>query len=255
MDPWDIKRLYYPEVAFGGFSRNSGGLEFYARIAALLGPQDRVLDFGAGRGSHHSSEPRSFVEQLVCFKGRVGHVAGCDIDPVVLENPGLDSAAVIDPCAPLPYPDASFDLVHACWVLEHVDDPAHVADELIRVLKPGGYFCAITPNLFGYIAAMSRLVGNRRHARALRLIQPHRPEAEIYPTRYRMNRKRLLKRLFAPAGDLVVYARSNDPAYYFSSRIVFRLQQFLHWLLPEGLQTTLYIFFRKADPASGMYAP
>ena len=38
----------------------------------------------------------------------------------------------------LPFPDATFDAVHASWLLEHVPDPARVVAEVHRVLKPGG---------------------------------------------------------------------------------------------------------------------
>jgi SAM-dependent methyltransferase len=40
----------------------------------------------------------------------------------------------------LPWPDASFDLVLAISVLEHVSDPPRVMAEAQRVLKPGGGF-------------------------------------------------------------------------------------------------------------------
>jgi len=39
-----------------------------------------------------------------------------------------------------PFPDASFDLVLCCNVLDHVHDPAIVLNEVCRVLQPAGYF-------------------------------------------------------------------------------------------------------------------
>ncbi len=46
----------------------------------------------------------------------------------------------------LPCPDASFDVVACCDVLEHVDDPVLVVREVARVLKPGGMFLFDTVN-------------------------------------------------------------------------------------------------------------
>ncbi len=46
----------------------------------------------------------------------------------------------------LPFPDASFDVVACCDVLEHVDDLSLVIREVARTLKPGGVFCFDTVN-------------------------------------------------------------------------------------------------------------
>jgi 2-polyprenyl-6-hydroxyphenyl methylase/3-demethylubiquinone-9 3-methyltransferase len=46
----------------------------------------------------------------------------------------------------LPYPDASYDAVFCCDVLEHVRDLPQVISEISRVLRPGGVFCYDTLN-------------------------------------------------------------------------------------------------------------
>ncbi len=47
----------------------------------------------------------------------------------------------------LPFPDASFDLVVAVAVLEHVADPQRCVAEFWRVLRPDGHVFAVTPFL------------------------------------------------------------------------------------------------------------
>ena len=47
----------------------------------------------------------------------------------------------------LPFPDASFDLVIAVAVLEHVADPFRCVAEMRRVLAPSGHVYAVTPFL------------------------------------------------------------------------------------------------------------
>ena len=46
----------------------------------------------------------------------------------------------------LPLPDASFDAVYCCDVLEHVDDLGRTVREIARVLRPGGVFLYDTIN-------------------------------------------------------------------------------------------------------------
>lgn len=56
------------------------------------------------------------------------------------------------------FPAASFDLVHASHLIEHLNSPASFLDEAARVLAPGGLLALTTPNADGFQA---RLLGSR----------------------------------------------------------------------------------------------
>ena len=210
----DPQANLYPETAVGGFSRVDGTIEFYTRVNALLHPDMTVLDFGAGRGLF-LDDPPTYRRGLQNLRGKVARVVGIDVDPAVRENESLDEAHTVGIGEPLPLPDASVDLVVSDHVFEHVDDPDGVVAELDRVLKPGGWICARTPNRHGYIASGARLVPNRVHAKALERLQPQRQERDVFPTRYLLNTPAQLRRHFpAHRFEVVTYTHNSEPAYF-----------------------------------------
>jgi SAM-dependent methyltransferase len=66
------------------------------------------------------------------------------INVEIVDYPSTDMLAVGEA---LPFADASFDAVLSLAVLEHVRDPFKCAQELVRVLKPGGEILANVPFL------------------------------------------------------------------------------------------------------------
>jgi SAM-dependent methyltransferase len=238
-------RSFYPEPRVGGYSRIDLSVEFYTRVAAILRRGDVVLDYGAGRGGHIDEDVSPYRKSLKTLLNRCAHVEGCDIDAAVLHNPYIDHATVIQPSAPLPFPDEHFDLVICNWVFEHIQEPEIVSRELLRVLKPGGYICAMTPNKWGYVSAAARSVNNRFHAMVLNKAQPERLSEDVFPTVYKMNTEADLARLFGGTADVTVYRPLTEPSYYFSKRTLFRFFTVLHWLMPTQLRPTLLVFLRK----------
>lgn len=240
-----LERRAYPEMNVSGFPHNDQEVAFFVQVAALLRPEHVVLDFGAGRGEFMDTDPSRYRVWLQNFRGRCAHVAGCDPDPVVRDNPTLDSAEVIETGKPLPYPDDHFDLIVSRYVFEHIDDPDWAARELLRVLKPGGWICAMTPNKWSYVALASRMIPNRLHSRALTRVQPGRPSKDVFPTVYRLNRPSAIRRYFGDAADVYSYSTSAVPSYHFGSRAIMRLQQLVHRLTPPLFDVGLRFFIRK----------
>lgn len=240
-----LERLY-PESAVGGFSRVDGQIEFYTRINALVDDKSRVLDFGAGRGLWAVEPMPAMSRRLRRLKGRVAEVVGTDVDDAVLTNDTLDSAHVVPVGDPLPFPDASFDMVIADYVLEHVgeSEAQDVADEIMRVLKPGGWLAARTPNKWGTTGIGARIIPNALHVRLLKRLQPGRKAEDVFPVRYEMNTRRDLRRLFAKH-RVYAYGHTSEPAYFGRSVLAWRVAAFLARLTPPGLAPTLMIFVEK----------
>ncbi|MDZ4286534.1 MAG: class I SAM-dependent methyltransferase, partial [Prosthecobacter sp.] len=97
----------------------------------------RHLDIGAGRGT--------LIERIQ--QGLKVESAACDYTDELMRLPGqkVDIANLND--QPLPYPDATFDIVTATEVIEHLEHFRRVVREIHRVLKPGGICILSTPNI------------------------------------------------------------------------------------------------------------
>ena len=247
-EPHPTARRLYPEVAAGGFTRHDGFVEFFQRVNALVDEKSTVLDFGAGRGAWVDTGLSPYHKSLRDLQKRVDRVIGVDVDDVVLENPSVDEAHVVTPGEPLPFADASFDLVVADYVIEHVtaEHAPGVTAELHRVLKPGGWFAARTPNKWGMIGVGARMVPNDLHVRVLGRLQPGRRADDVFPTQYAMNTRKHLRDLFRePAWDLHAYGHASEPQYVGSSVAAWRVASFVDRLTPPRMQPTLMIFAQR----------
>jgi len=242
----DFLLAIHPEVALGGFTAHDGTIEFYSRVKTLLRPDMTVLDFGAGRGAWFEDEQSPFRRAMRLIKGSAHEVIGCDVDSAVLGNRSVDRGVVIAMDQPLPFADASIDMIVSDYVLEHVQDPAWLAREFTRILRPGGWICARTPTKYNYVSLMARIVANVKHAQVLQRVQPGRKAEDVFPTAYQLNTQAAVSTHF-PADRFRnhSYIYCFEPQYHFGNPVAYRFFQFIHWVLPPSLQGNLYIFLNK----------
>lgn len=237
-DPW-------PEKQAGGYTRLDGSVEFYGRVQALLPAEGVVLDFGAGRGKW-LEDPCAYRRDLNDLRGPGRLVIGADPDPAIAANSGLDAAVLSAPDLRLPLREASVDLIVADWVLEHLDRPEAFVTEMERVLRPGGWLCARTPNRWGYVGIGARLVPNRMHTRLLARLQPARAEKDVFATAYRMNTAGSLAALFrSEAWTDASYPFNPDPDYAGRSRTVTQLISIWQTVAPAALATDIFLFLQR----------
>ena len=125
-----------------GYGRRIGRKQLSAasrlnRVAAAVASDSpRLLDVGCSVGA-----------TLLAARQRGWDAVGVDVSRDAIETCrefGLNCRTVDD--FDLPFPDASFDVVTAWHVIEHVEDVRATLSEWRRVLRPGGLLAIETPD-------------------------------------------------------------------------------------------------------------
>jgi ubiquinone/menaquinone biosynthesis C-methylase UbiE len=101
----------------------------------------RVLDVGCGTGA---------IAREVAGRVAPGEVVGLDRDPEQLaaarelaEGAGIALTLTLGSVEELPFRDRSFDAAYCRFLLEHLPDPLRAITEMARVVRPGGWICAL----------------------------------------------------------------------------------------------------------------
>jgi len=142
----------------------------------------RWLDLGCG---HQIAPQRPKVDSE--FVSKASFVVGLDPDLDSLLRHKSIARRVMGVGENLPFRGASFDLVTANMVFEHMERPEMVLCEIANVLAPKGVLIIHTPNRIGYDTLMARAIpyGIKRKIAAWLFGQQ---EDDVFPTFYRANR-------------------------------------------------------------------
>jgi SAM-dependent methyltransferase len=150
---------------------------YHEEIRRRLPANGRVLDLGCGDN-----------RQLSRYRTPSREVWGVDfaIHPKLHH---LNWFRQLGPEGTIPFPAASFDLVSCSWVVEHVKAPALFLREVRRILRPGGWFIALTPNGQHYVTWIIRTLGLLPHSVTQEIVQRlyGRPHHDTFPPYYRLN--------------------------------------------------------------------
>ena len=205
---------------------SSSGEQLEALVHGYLTPDSQVMDLGCGRGG---------VVEL--FWKDVKLAAGLDPDiPSLAQHRTHGMPVIRGRGEELPFAGESFDLVVCLWVLEHLRNPDRVFGEVHRVLRPGGHFVFLTPNLRNPLLALNRL--GRALPQLQRRLVPRlygRVEADTFPVQYRANTTSTIRWLAGRASLQVVELRVvPDPTYLAFNGLMFRASVMSERLLPPG---------------------
>ena len=199
-----------------------------------------ALDVGCGR-----------TTRLRFFRDRIARLVGADPDEAAgRENPFLDEFVVAG-AEELPFEEASFDLVYANFVVEHLERPDGALAEFARVLRPDGRLVVVTTNranpfmrLADALPSAARVAVKRGGAGV--------EERDVYPTRYLANTPDALARATRAAGFAPVAVEYVATLHRYGARLpgagtVLRTAE---RALPARRRSTIVGSYRRVDDAS-----
>lgn len=127
---YDVENLSVPEFLLKGIADIVAGFSRYRKTNRLL-----EVGFGAATTFEAARKANWETNGIKVSSRAIEHARQLGFD--VFEGE-LQKAK---------YPAAHFDVVVASEILEHVPDPSLLAEEIRRVLRPGGMLWATTPNV------------------------------------------------------------------------------------------------------------
>jgi SAM-dependent methyltransferase len=194
-----------------------------------------VLEAGCGR-----------TTRLADHRDRIGRLVGIDLDVAAgRENASLDEFVEADLSGPLPFDDASFDLVYCNFVVEHLDDPARTFREFHRVLRPDGWLVLLTSNRSNPFMAAARAMPQRLRVLVKRS-GAGAVERDVFPARYRANTPAALAAATQAAGFTASSVEYVATLHRYGARVP-AAAHLLRWAeraLPEQRRSTIVAAYR-----------
>lgn len=200
-------------------------LGYHHAIRCRLDGTGRLLDLGCGDN-----------RDLAPYRSAGRQVWGADFHA----HPHLAEPnwfRLLDADGRVPFPAEFFDGIASRWVLEHVARPRQFLAEVHRLLRPGGWFIALTVDARHYVSWLSRLAELLPGAAKQRLAQRlyGRPLHDTFPTCYRLNTPSVVRRQAERAGlRLAELTRFANADYFSFSPLLRRGAVLTDWLLERS---------------------
>lgn len=178
---------------------------FHHAIRRSLPDQGCVLDLGCGINT-----------DLEGYRRPGREVWGTDFQ----EHPELHHREwfrLLQQNGTIPFPDSHFDCVVSSMVMEHVQEPLAFFGEIARVLRPGGRYIGHTISGSHYVTLIRRAFGVLPEFVTQALVKRiyGRAEVDTFPTFYRVNSERRVRRFAGEARlNLIRVRRYADPGYF-----------------------------------------
>ena len=174
------------------FNEHVARYRFATRVAKQFGPSAAILDAGCGTGYGSARfEFAASVTAMDISDDAVQHARENFARP----NIRYTQAS----CESLPFSDASFDLVCAFEVIEHLERWDELIREARRVLKPAGLLIVSTPNKAYYAEARAEAGPNPFHTHEFEYAEFEQALSAVFPNVRLWSQNHAASVVFAPA--------------------------------------------------------
>jgi 2-polyprenyl-3-methyl-5-hydroxy-6-metoxy-1,4-benzoquinol methylase len=155
--------------------RRSEFQSIYANyLAAEPALKRHVLDIGCGHGTNPT---------IAMISDHLGDVDGVDPFPVQMPHPLIKNRWTCS-LEDLPVAPGSYDMAYSYNVVEHVSEVDSFLHKVVEVLRPGGVYWSMSPNLY-HPFSICVLILQAIHLKGL-YRKNLAPLANDYPAHYRM---------------------------------------------------------------------
>jgi len=118
---------------------------------SYLSENSKILIAGSGEGG--------FEYQLLKNGTNASAISALDISPSQYKIPEID-CQYCDLNGRIPFDDATFDICFSIEVIEHLNNPQNIINEVHRILKPSGMLILSTPNVHSIAQKLRFLFSN-----------------------------------------------------------------------------------------------
>lgn len=225
---WKLEKWIFPGLRYSQY-------HYYDTLKASIHSGVSWLDLGCGHqmfASWMTAEERE-------FGGRAARLIGIDLDFEGLKRNAIVTGKIYGDLVNLPLSAATFDIVTANMVVEHLEFPEDVLREVSRVLRPGGRFILHTPNKLCLMMRISALLPRKIKLFLIWALEG-RAEDDVFKTYYRLN---------TPAD---VAARAAGAGLKVSSFRLVSTSALTAMLGPVAIVELLYLRLLERDAYQGM---
>jgi len=191
-------------------------------IERYLEPGDTVVEAGCGRSAPLLSK----------LGGKAARRVGVDLVEFELDEGLEDIELIRGSITDTGLPSNSVDLVISRALMEHLPSPRPAFAEIQRILKPGGRYVYLVPNLGDYGSILAKLIPNGMHPRIVKFVEG-RDVQDTFPAYFKCSTQGAIRNFCDSTGLEIESCEylGQYPAYFQFNSVLFQLATYYEKLI------------------------